>query len=1232
MATLIGTPGPDFLLGTPDADLIFGEDGDDYLLGAAGDDQINSGNGNDLLQGNAGNDLIDGGSGDDTLSGGIGNDTLNGGDGDDLIYADSGLNRLNGGQGADTLVAGTGGRDVMTGGPGRDVFVLANGTGGSRRRNANVIADFNPNQDRIGLAGDLRFNNLSIVQGTGNNRNNVIIRNRQTGEFLAIVRNVNVSRLTRTNVVAFPLPARDTTPPSAANLVIANPNITVAGGTTQTFTIQYADAVQLNSLSFRNGNLLVTGPNGFVQGAQLVGFTPVGNGTSRTVTYQITAPGGTWDANDNGTYQVSLQAGQIFDTSGNAAPPATLGSFNVSVPIPIVPVSVAVSPANVVEDSGGTLVYTFTRTTYIRNALTVNFTLGGTATRGSDYNVTGASITGSTGTIIFAPNASTATIRVTPIADNLVEPNETVIVALAPGVGYSLASASSATGTIIDDESQIALSVSPASVLEDSGSELVYTFTRTGFLDRSITVSFGVGGTAGFGVTSDYTVNAPPGTTFTYGASAGTITFGAGESTKTLRIRPNADTVVEPDETVALTLNNGVGYARLTTAPVVGTILNDDSSVSVAVLPNTVLEDSGTGMVYTFTRNGFTGNAITVNFTVGGTATLGGPSSDYTITGATVTGGTGTISFAAGETTKTITVTPTSDNVVEPNETVVVGVAAGTGYIVGTSSNATGTIQNDDSSVQLSVSPSSVLEDSGNDLVFTFTRTAFLDRPITVNFGVGGTATFSTDYTVSAPVGTTFTYTALGGTVQFAAGESTKTILVKPVADSNLEPNELVTLTLQPGTGYTPVSTTPVSGIIEDDDAIVTLTVSPDNVLEDSGQEIVYTFTRVGAMSRELTVSFTVGGTAVFGTAGNDYTVEGAASFNPTAGTIKFAPGATTAVLRIKPVADLDTIEPDETISLTLVNGPGYTSGTASPQVSTIRNDDGIVTNTNDSGAGSLRQAIIAANNNNSILNPTITFAPSVSGTIQLASALPTLSRNMTIDGPGAGTLTISRNSTDNFRIFTLQSGIEATIEGLTISGGNAGIGNGGGIANLGGTLTLQNLVVQNNQARLGGGIFNQSGTLTLINTNVNTNAAVQTESQGGAGGGISNQAGTVNIQGGSQIVDNTAVSIGGGVSNDVGGTLNVTGAAGSPILFSGNIAQNSSGGGLYNAGTSTINFANFVNNRASNIGSGGGGIFVAPGGVLTVNNSIFNNSPLNTPNNLAGDLANFTGSGNQGI
>ncbi|GAB4474119.1 MAG: hypothetical protein OHK0037_34870 [Elainellaceae cyanobacterium] len=1229
MATLIGTPGPDFLTGTADADLIFGEDGDDYLLGAAGNDQVNGGNGNDLLQGNAGNDLVDGGAGNDTLSAGIGNDTLNGDVGDDLLYADSGLNQLNGGQGADTLVAGTGGRDIMTGGNGRDVFVLANGTGGSRRRGANVITDFNPNQDRIGLASGLRFNDLSFAQGTGNNRNNVIIRNRQTGEFLAIVRNVNVSRFTRTNVVAFPLPARDTTPPSAANLVIANPNITTAGGPTQTFTIQYADAVQLNSLSFRNGNLLVTGPNGFVQGAQLVGFTPVGNGTSRTVTYQITAPGGTWDANDNGTYQVALQAGQVFDTSGNAAPPATLGSFNVSVPIPIVPVSVAVAPANVVEDSGGTLVYTFTRTTYIRNSLTVNFTLGGTATRLSDYNITGASITGNTGTVIFAPNASTATIRVTPIADNLVEPNETVIVALASGAGYSLAPANTATGTIIDDESQITLSVSPASVLENSGSELVYTFTRTGFLNRSLTVSFGVGGTAGFGATSDYTVNAPPGTTFTYGASAGTITFAAGESTKTLRVRPNADTVVEPDETVALTLRSGAGYSPLTTAPVVSTILNDDSSVSVAVVPNAVLEDSGTGMVYTFTRNGFTGNAITVNFTVGGTATLGGPNADYTITGATVAGGTGTISFAAGETTKTITVTPTSDNAVEPNETVAVGVAAGTGYIVGAPGNATGTIQNDDSSIQLSVAPSSVLEDSGGDLVFTFNRTAFLDRPITVNFGVGGTATFSTDYTVSAPVGTTFTYTALGGTVQFAAGESTKTILVKPVADSTLEPNELVTLTLQNGTGYTPASTTPVSGIIEDDDAIVTLTVSPDNVLEDSGQEIVYTFTRVGATSRELTVSFTVGGTAVFGAAGNDYTVEGEASFNPTAGTITFAPGATTAVLRIKPVADLDTIEQNETISLTLVNGTGYTSGTVNPQVSTILNDDGRVTNTNDSGAGSLRQAIIAANNNNSIANPTITFAPSVSGTIQLASALPTLSRNMTIDGPGAGTLTISRNSTGNFRIFTLQSGATATIEGLTISGGNPGEANGGGIANLGGTLTLQNLVVQNSTARFGGGIFNQSGTLTLINTIVQNNSALVVSGTGGGGGGISNQTGTVNIQGSSQIVDNTAASIGGGISNDSGGTLNVTGAAGSEILFSGNIAQNSSGGGLYNAGTATINFANFVGNQASTTGSGGGAIRVNSGSV-TVSNSIFNNSPLNTPGNISGTFTD--GGGNIGL
>ncbi len=1221
MATIIGTAGVDFLVGTTTSDLILGEDANDTLLGEAGNDELYGNAGDDLLLGKADNDLLNGGAGNDTASGNDGNDRLIGEDGNDFLYGDAGQDQILGGLGNDTLVGGAG-RDTMTSGQGRDVFVLSNGSGGAQLRAADIITDFQDRQDQIRLADGLTFRNLSITQGTGRNARNTIIRNRVTGEYLAVIQQVNARNITRRDIKLITLPAQDTAAPGVANLAIATPNITTSGGTTQTFTLQYADAVQLNSASFSAGDLLITGPEGFSQAANLVSFTPAGNGTSRTVTYQIAAPGGTWDANDNGSYQITLQTQQVFDTSGNFIPATVLGNFAVNIPIPPSSISIAVAPSTLPEDEGTALVYTFTRAGYIRNNLPVSFSLGGTAVRNTDYVLTGGTVTGNTGTVTFAANSATATVRVTPTADNLLETNEGVVLSIVPGTGYLLAPASSATGTITDDESQIALAITPTSVTEDSATnELTYTFTRTGFTNRQIVVNLTLGGTAAFGgANGDYTILTSPGTISTFAAGASSLTFGAGETSKVIRVKPVADGLFEPDETVNLSLANGTAYIPLSTSPVQGTILNDESQITVAASPTSVLEDGTSNLVYTFTRSGFTGSVLTVNFSVGGTAAFEGAETDYTASsnaGTFTFGATsGSLSFAAGETTRTVTIDPTTDSLQEPNETVVLGVTNGTGYVVGTPTAATGTILNDEGSVSLSISPASVVENSATDLVYTFNRSTFVSSPVTVNFTVAGTAVFNTDYTVSAPTGTTITFDGTTGTIVFGSGITSRTLRITPIGDSAQELDEDIAITLQDGTGYTSETIDPVVGTILNDDATVTLLVAPGSVAEDGSTPLTYTFNRVGATSDALTVKFNVGGTATFG-GGNDYTVSGSASFNATQGTITFAPGQAAVTLDVTPVVDLTTIEPDETVSLALVADAAYTVGTVDPVQSTILNDDGVVSNTNDSGAGSLRQAILAANSSTSLVNPTITFTgAALTGTINLESALPDLARNMIIDGPGAVNLTVQRSGSGNYRIFTVQNGVTTTIQDLTIANGSVSGGNGGGILN-NGNLTLQNSRVSGNTAALGGGIYNQNGTLTLNNTTVASNTATS------AGGGINIQSGTVNLVNSSSIESNMATSIGGGIANS--GTLNVTGTGTTRISFSGNQATNSGGGGIYTSGVTAVDFSNFVNNQASTIGLGGGAILNA-GGTLTVGNSVFNASPLNSPNNIAGGFTNLGG------
>lgn len=123
-----------------------------------------------------------------------------------------------------------------------------------------------------------------------------------------------------------------------------------------------------------------------------------------------------------------------------------------------------------------------------------------------------------------------------------------------------------------------------------------------------------------------------------------------------------------------------------------------------------------------------------------------------------------------------------------------------------------------------------------------------------------------------------------------------------------------------------------------------------------------------------------------------------------------------------------------------------------------------VVTNTLDSGLGSLRQAIINANNN---AGPdTITFV-GVSGIIQLASALPNIAGDLTIEGPGADVLTIrGEGAVDPYCIFTVDSGITFNVSGLTITNGNA---DGGGIlVSQDATVTVDRMVITNNTAAVG--------------------------------------------------------------------------------------------------------------------------------------------------------------------
>ncbi|MFN6002758.1 MAG: Calx-beta domain-containing protein [Dolichospermum sp.] len=337
-------------------------------------------------------------------------------------------------------------------------------------------------------------------------------------------------------------------------------------------------------------------------------------------------------------------------------------------------------------------------------------------------------------------------------------------------------------------------------------------------------------------------------------------------------------------------------------------------TITLAVSPSNVTEDGTTNLIYTFTRSGgITTNALTVNYSIAGTAN----SSDYT--GATP--GTGkTITFAAGSSTATLTIDPTADTIVESNETVALTLATGTGYTIGTTTAVTGTITNDDfPSVTLAVSPSSVLEDGKANLIYTFTRTGSTTTALTVNYGITGTAN-STDYTGATP--------GTGKTITFAAGSSTATLTIDPTADTIVESNETVALTLATGTGYTIGTTTAVIGTITNDDLLPNLNLSANQTIVEGNtnpQNVSYTVTLSRTSSQTITVQYaTANGTAI---GGSDYT--------STSGTLTFNPGVTSQVINI-PILNDSLNEANETFSLTLNSPTNASLGTSQTVTTTI--------------------------------------------------------------------------------------------------------------------------------------------------------------------------------------------------------------------------------------------------------------------------------------------------------
>ena len=270
------------------------------------------------------------------------------------------------------------------------------------------------------------------------------------------------------------------------------------------------------------------------------------------------------------------------------------------------------------------------------------------------------------------------------------------------------------------------------------------------------------------------------------------------------------------------------------------------------------------------------------------------------------------------------------------------------------------------------------------------------------------------------------------------------------------------------------------------------------------------------------------------------------------------------------------------------------------------------VTNGNDGGSGSLRQAIVDASPGD-----TINFAPSVT-TVNLTSDELLIDKNLTITGPFADRVVVRRSTNSTpFRIFEISSTVTVSISRLTISngsvlGGVGSDGDGGGIRSAG-VVTLTDCTIAANQAAgtelvggHGGGVLNDRGTMTITRCTISNNAAQYStgssgDCPGGSGGGV------LNYPGGSLTVTNSTISGnsfsvhdgfglcsggggGGGIGN--GGSMTVRNCTVSGNSVSGTGLATAVGGGIRNYGNLQITSSTIVYNSVSGQnGAFGGGI-----------------------------------------
>ncbi|MBN1676332.1 MAG: DUF2341 domain-containing protein, partial [Kiritimatiellae bacterium] len=418
-------------------------------------------------------------------------------------------------------------------------------------------------------------------------------------------------------------------------------------------------------------------------------------------------------------------------------------------------VSFAATGSVVAENGGAAAVSVCLSTPADRTVTVQHAVTGGTAAKWDDYSA-GA------GTLTFEPGVTNASFSLAIVDDTLDESDETVVLGLSDVSGVALGAVLAHTVTIADDDETAVRFAADASI-GDEGSVLALPVTLSLVSAQTVTVDYAVsGGTASHG--TDFV------------APAGTLTFAPGTTNLAVAVVILDDTQEEEAESLVLTLRAPVGARLGAVSAHTVTIAPNDTRVVQFERAESAGSEAVSPAAVSVCLNLPAERDVMVHYAVaGGTA---GSDSDFVLSS-------GTLTFAPGASNRVVMVTVLDDTKPEPDETIALALTGAAHAVLGTLTNHTYTILDDDVRlVQFDATASAVAED-GPVLAIPVSLSAPASDAVTVEYAVtGGTAADGVDFLLSA------------GTLTFRTGEATCAIVLTPCDDSEEEGGETVVLAL----------------------------------------------------------------------------------------------------------------------------------------------------------------------------------------------------------------------------------------------------------------------------------------------------------------------------------------------------------------------------------------------------------------------------------------------------